>query len=169
MLDNLHINDYNYSRLMKRGFYMNNHNNDNNYSQDQNQGYEYQNYPPQDMPPPNYPPPNYPPQNMPPYPPMGYMKPPQGMAIAGLVLGIVGVVFSFAFYIGLPCSILALIFGAKGRSSARKFGIPTGKGTAGVVLGIIGLILSIIFLIYVIWAVSFAVEMYSTYNSFNNW
>ncbi len=142
---------------------MNDYNNENNNGQDPNQNYGYQQMPPQ----------NYPPQNnMPPmYQQMPYMqpKPPQGLSIAGLVLGIVGVVFSFAFYIGIPCSILALIFGIKSKNTFRDFGLTNGKSTAGIILGIIGIILSIIFLIIIIWAVIYAAESYSSFNYYYGW
>ena len=50
-----------------------------------------------------------------------------GMAIASMVLGIVGL-----FIFGLPCGILAIIFAVL---SKKK--IKSGKATAGLVLGII--------------------------------
>ncbi len=128
---------------------MNNYNN-----QDPNGQYNGQNYPPQ-----NY----MPPQQYPQYP---MPKPPQGMSIAGLVLGIVGVVFSFAFYIGIPCAILALIFGIKTRNDFKKMGLTNSKSTAAFVLGLVGLILSIIFLIFIIFVISQAMDTYSYYSSF---
>lgn len=79
-----------------------------------------------------------------------------GMAIAGLVLGIVGVIFGiipFLWYIAIPAAILALVFGYVGRkqiSDAR--GMQTGKGmtTAAIVLGWVGVGFVILWMILVI-------------------
>jgi uncharacterized membrane protein YvbJ len=75
-----------------------------------------------------------------------------GMAIAALIMGILG----FLFF-GL-LSILAIIFGAIGISQTNKDPYLKGKGmaTAGLVLGIIGIVGGIIWLIVVaIWSTSF--------------
>lgn len=56
------------------------------------------------------------------------------MGIAGFVLGIISILWSFFWYITLPAGVLAIIFGAK---SAKKTGSKLGK--AGLILGIIGL------------------------------
>lgn len=76
--------------------------------------------------------------------------PGKGLAIASMVLGILGVVnatgflsvgtFSFVF------SLLALIFGCV----ARKKGYRQGMSTAGIVLGIIGLSLTVILIVLTI-------------------
>jgi hypothetical protein len=65
-----------------------------------------------------------------------------GMAVASLVLGIVGMVF-FPF---VP-SILAIIFGVIGTGQVKKSnGLLKGKGlaTAGIILGIIAIVIVII-------------------------
>ncbi len=75
-----------------------------------------------------------------------------GMAIAALVMGIIG----FLFF-GL-LSILAIIFGAIGISQTNKDPSLKGRGlaTAGLVLGIIGIVGGIIWLIAVaLWSTSF--------------
>lgn len=56
----------------------------------------------------------------------------KGMSIAALILGIVSLVMLCIWYISIPCSILAIIFGILGRKKGGK-----GMGTAGLVLGII--------------------------------
>lgn len=63
------------------------------------------------------------------------------LAVVGLILGIVSIVFPWIPYIGflaLPAGIVGIILSAKGRK------VPTGKGmaTAGLVLSIIGVVLS---------------------------
>lgn len=74
-----------------------------------------------------------------------------GMAVAGLVLGIIGVVL---FFIPFLCQILALlgiIFGALGMGKAKKVG---GKGNGmaitGLVLGVLGMLFGIAFIFYAI-------------------
>lgn len=67
-----------------------------------------------------------------------------GLAIAGLVLGIVSVVFSFILtWIGLIAGIVGIILSVKGRHSESKKGL----ATAGLVLSIIGTSLSGIFVV----------------------
>jgi hypothetical protein len=63
------------------------------------------------------------------------------MAVAALVLGILGLVFSWVPFIGWILVILAVIFGAVGVRN------PQGKGMAiaGLVLGIIGIALKVLF------------------------
>jgi GYF domain 2/Domain of unknown function (DUF4190) len=59
-----------------------------------------------------------------------------GLATASLVLGIVGVTFGCVYGLGLPCSILALIFGYIARSNGAVGQDPrAGLATAGIVLG----------------------------------
>jgi hypothetical protein len=63
-----------------------------------------------------------------------------GFAVASLVLGIVGVVLTITFVIGLICDVLAVVFGALGRTKARE-GSSTNASlaTAGMILGLVGL------------------------------
>ena len=61
------------------------------------------------------------------------------LAIAGLVLGIVSVVFAFLYvWIGLITGIVGIVLSAKGRKTPAK----KGMATAGLVLSIIGTALS---------------------------
>ncbi len=62
-----------------------------------------------------------------------------GKATAGLVLGIVSMVAWFIPLIGLPMSIIGIVYSSKGLKSAKR-----GKAIAGLVLSIIGLVLSLI-------------------------
>lgn len=65
------------------------------------------------------------------------------MAIAGLVLGIVSVVFSFLYtWIGLIAGVIAIILSVKGRKIESK----KGMATAGLVLGIVGTSISGLFI-----------------------
>lgn len=69
-----------------------------------------------------------------------------GMAIASLVLGIVGIFFNGLY---LVPSILAIIFGILGRSQIRRDPSQRGMGmaTAGLVLGIVFLVLYLLVII----------------------
>lgn len=83
-----------------------------------------------------------------PPPPYGYAPPApsNGMATASLILGIVAL---FVNTLLVP-SILAIVFGAKGRNRARLMFATTrvsqgnGPATAGLVLGIIALVESVL-------------------------
>jgi uncharacterized membrane protein len=71
------------------------------------------------------------------------------MAVASMVLGIVGLVM-----IPVIGPILALVFGyvAKGsidRSGGREGG--RGMAVAGIVLGYVGLVLSVLWVVYFVW------------------
>ncbi|OII12450.1 DUF4190 domain-containing protein [Curtobacterium sp. MCBA15_008] len=68
-----------------------------------------------------------------------------GLSIGSLVLGIVGVVFSFLFvWVGLIASIIGLVLGIIAR---RRPTSSRGMVLAGIILSAIGLVLSIVFII----------------------
>jgi hypothetical protein len=83
-------------------------------------------YPPPDNP--GYPPP-------PPYYPYPVTQASNGLAVAALVCGLVGLVI---FWIVL--APLAIIFGSIGRSRAKQGASGKGMATAGLVLGIVGIV-----------------------------
>lgn len=59
----------------------------------------------------------------------------QGLAIAGMILGIISLVFcDYGWIFG----IAAIIFSAIAKSKLSKINAPTGMATAGLVMGIIG-------------------------------
>ena len=70
----------------------------------------------------------------------------QGLAIAALVLGILAIVISLVWYIGITLGVLAIIFGAISIKNGRK------KAIAGIVTGSIGVVLSLL----IVWLVSAA-------------
>jgi hypothetical protein len=81
------------------------------------------------QPPPNYPPPSYPDQY-----PNG-----TGKALAGMILGIISLVFWCIPLLGAPVAIVGLVLSNKGlKSSSRS------QAIAGFVTSIIGLVLTII-------------------------
>lgn len=75
----------------------------------------------------------------------------KGFSVAALVLGIIGIVGSFitiVCYFALPCAILGIVFGVKGRRrSTLVRGKSSGLATAGLVLGIIGTVFAALGLI----------------------
>lgn len=75
--------------------------------------------------------------------PYGY-APTSGLAVASLVLGIVGIVFFCLCFVSIPCNVLAIVFGAVAMNQTKK-GEASGHGMAlaGLILGIIGLLLSV--------------------------
>ena len=67
-------------------------------------------------------------------------KPPAGLAIASLVLGIVGLVLFCIWYVSIPSAILAVIFGIVARKKAADgTGGGNGMALAGLVCGLISL------------------------------
>lgn len=64
-----------------------------------------------------------------------------GMAVAALVCGILGIIGSFlpiVCYFTTILAILGIIFGVKGKKFAAANNTSSGLATAGLVLGIIG-------------------------------
>ena len=71
------------------------------------------------------------------------------MAVAGLVLGILAMVFCWIPFLNWILAILAIIFGAVGNGKANKVGKGKGMAIAGLIMGIIGAILGVAI---VVWA-----------------
>jgi hypothetical protein len=73
----------------------------------------------------------------------------KGKAVAGLILSIVAIIFSFlgTFFsiAALPMAIVGLVLSVSGRRKLIENKQPAGVGTAGLVLGIIAVVLSAIF------------------------
>lgn len=94
--------------------------------------------------------------------PLGYAgyssaatQPSSGLAIASMILGIVAIPTSCMYGIGLPCAILAVIFGHIARGKARR-GESGGDGMAlaGLICGYIMLALIVIGVIVVVIAIA---------------
>ena len=75
-----------------------------------------------------------------PSPPKG-----SGLAIAAMVLGIVALVLFCFWYVSIPCAILAIVFGAIGKSKADR-GEAGGRGMAiaGLTCGIIAIVIDLL-------------------------
>ncbi len=96
-------------------------------------------------------PPPPPPQYGAPQPPMGGMPPKtSGMAVASLVLGIIGAIP--CFWGCLVFSILGIVFGQLGKKDVRDSGgAKKGAGLAqwGFILGVVGVVLGVVYWILV--------------------
>ena len=102
-------------------------------------------------PPPPPPPPGFPPSGPPGYGGYGAPPPPQrtpGMAIAALVLGILGVTVGLCLWFLPVMPVLAVVFGHISLGRINAGGLP-GRGLAitGIVTGYVGLALAAILLI----------------------
>ena len=67
-----------------------------------------------------------------------------GLATAALVCGIVGLVMFWTVWLGLILGVLAIVFGAIGRSKAAQGAPNKGQATAGLWLGIAAVVVSIL-------------------------
>jgi hypothetical protein len=97
------------------------------------------------------PPPGFPPTGPPGYGGFGAPVPPQrapGMAVASLVLGILGVTIGLCLWFLPVMQVLAVIFGHVSLSRINAGGLP-GRGLAitGIVTGYVGLAIAAIVLI----------------------
>ncbi len=77
------------------------------------------------------------------------------MAVAGMVLGILGLVLCWLPFVGWACALVGIILGALGMSKANKLG-GKGKGmaVAGLICGILGLLIGVILFVLATMAVS---------------
>lgn len=83
------------------------------------------------------------------------------LAIAGLVLGILSIIFAFLFtWIGLVAGIIGIILSVKGRASTNKKGV----ATAGLVCSIIGTALSGIFIACALCVVGTTIDFINNLN-----
>jgi hypothetical protein len=70
------------------------------------------------------------------------------LAVAALVLGIIGTIASCFFFLGgfvagIPLSMIALVLAIVARKGALRNAEPTATATAGMVLGIVGLAIGV--------------------------
>jgi hypothetical protein len=87
-----------------------------------------------------------------------------GLAVAGLVLGIIGLVFCFVPVFGWVLAILGIIFGAVGISKANKVGRGKGLAIAGLICGVLGLLIGVaIFIVALQTAQHIATHHYGSY------
>ena len=100
-----------------------------------------------------------PPQQYSPYPSPYYPPPPwtqyppprtgNGRAIAGLVLGIVAILFFWTSVLDVIPVVLAIVFGSIGVNDAKRSGNGRNMAITGIVCGVIGALLAITFTVVV--------------------
>ncbi|MBE5969401.1 MAG: DUF4190 domain-containing protein [Lachnospiraceae bacterium] len=84
-------------------------------------------------------------------------QPTNGLAIAGLVLGLVGIVFTLVIngIVGIICAIVGLVLSIMAqKKSVAETGQKNGMATAGFILSIISLVVAVIGIIVAIAAVA---------------
>ena len=81
---------------------------------------------------------------------MSQSQPGDGLAVAGLVFGIISMFTWLLWFLGLPFSIVGIILSALGRRSARR----RTMATVGLVLSIISLVLAIVLTVIFIIAIA---------------
>jgi hypothetical protein len=81
--------------------------------------------------------------------PVAPSQPPQGngVAVAGMVLGIVTLVLSWLWFISIPAGIVGLILSIIGKAKAKKVGKGNGMALTGLILSTIGIIIAVIVVI----------------------
>lgn len=80
-----------------------------------------------------------------PFSPAAPVRQTNGLAVAGLVCGVIGLVFFWTFWLGIILGILGVIFGAIAMSRARAWAMPgRGMGLAGVICGGVAILFSIV-------------------------
>ncbi len=93
-------------------------------------------------------------------------NPAKGMSVAGMILGLVALVFSLVpcfwlphlVWIPLLLGIVGLVLSAISRSKAKKASAKTGMSTAGLVMSILGIVIVPIIYITVIAAAASIVD-----------
>jgi len=73
----------------------------------------------------------------------------RGLAVAALVVGIVGVVMSFTVVFGFVLGATAIVLGAIAIGRARTGAGGKGMGVAGLVLGGVAIVFSVLMIVFV--------------------
>lgn len=114
----------------------------------------------------------YPPYAGPYYPPPWTQYPPprtgNGRAIAGLVLGIVAILFCWTSIVDVVPVVLAIVFGSIGLNDAKRSGSGRSMAVAGIACGVIGALLAIIFTVVVYARIKPCLENYEQGSSAQN-
>jgi len=85
-----------------------------------------------------------------------------GLAVAGLVLGILAACLFFVPFLNWILGILGIIFGGVGLSKANRIGGKNkGLAIAGLVLGVVGLIAGTVFFVFVMREASRDIDRYN--------
>jgi hypothetical protein len=86
------------------------------------------------------------------YPPHHAVPPQQGngLAVAGMVLGILGLALCWLGFIGMICALIGVILSGIGLAKSNKVGKGKGMAIAGLVCGVLGLIAGVVFILVVV-------------------
>jgi len=87
-----------------------------------------------------------------PYPP----PPGNGLAVAGMVCGIVGLVFCWVPVFGWIVAVVGIVLGAIGWSKANKGARNKGMAVAGVTCGVAGIVIGVLLFLMVLRSVDHA-------------
>lgn len=72
------------------------------------------------------------------------------MALAALILGIIGVLSFWAIGFGALPGLIAVILGIIGINKAKETGVGSGQAKAGVGLGVLAIVASIAFIVLIV-------------------
>jgi hypothetical protein len=112
------------------------------------------------------PPYQYPP---PPYSPYPLPKTGNGKAVAGMVLGIISIVFFWLTVLDAIPVVLGLIFSILGLNEAKRTGSGRGQAIAGIICSAIGAVFAVIFVVVVFSRIRYCIDNYNSGSSeFNN-
>jgi hypothetical protein len=85
-----------------------------------------------------------------------------GLAVAGLVIGIIAVVLCFVPFLNWVLGILGIIFGGVGLSKANRIGGKNkGMAIAGLILGVVGLVLGTVIFVMALSAAKHDIERFN--------
>ncbi len=70
-----------------------------------------------------------------------------GLAVAGMVLGIIALGLFCFWFVSIPCAIVGLILSLLGNKKAKETGAGAGMAKAGMILGIIAIALAVLIVI----------------------
>ena len=75
-----------------------------------------------------------------------------GLAVAGLVLGIASAALFFFWFVAIPCGIVGIVLSIIGLGRSKTRGKGKGMAMAGLILSVLGLLAALVFAIgWLIW------------------
>ena len=73
-----------------------------------------------------------------------------GMAVGGFVTGLLGALLSWIPIAGILLGIVGVVLSGIGLAKGRREGTPTGLATAGVVLGALAVVIAVVLVVVVV-------------------
>ena len=75
-----------------------------------------------------------------------------GLAVAGLVLGIASAALFFLWFVAIPCGIVGIVLSIIGLGRSKTRGKGMGMAMTGLILSVLGLLAALVFAIgWLIW------------------